>query len=101
MKAVPYLPLSLIQKVVNYFVQLKVKIPMRGQVFVINIFFEFLAFLVLINPCRQFSGVIFDTKQDEDKSNFLFFYELEFLAELQIHLLCIFPDLYIHILLPL
>ena len=47
---------------------------MRGQFIFINIdfYFEFLAVLVLIHPCRALSGAIVDTEQDEDKFNFIF-----------------------------
>ena len=33
---------------------------------------EVVAVLVLIHPCHDLSGVIVDTKQDEDKYNFIF-----------------------------
>ena len=39
MKAAPCLPFSWIWKVFNYFVWLKVKVPKRGQVIFINIYF--------------------------------------------------------------
>ena len=36
------------------------------------LYFEFVAVLVLIHPCYDLSGAIFDTGQDEDKANFIF-----------------------------
>ena len=33
---------------------------------------EVVAILMIIYPCNDMSSVIFDTNQDEDKSNFLF-----------------------------
>ena len=75
MKAMPRLPFSWICMVVNYLVYLKVKVPMSGQIIVIIIYFylEVLAVLIIVHTCRALSGIIFDTKQDEDKSNFYFF----------------------------
>ena len=73
-KAAPYLPLSWIWKVVNYFVWLKVNVPMSGQVIVINIYFLLgvAAVIMLIHTCRALYGVILGTKQYEDKSIFIF-----------------------------
>ena len=46
---------------------------MSGQVIAIHIFsLEVVAVLTTIHPCRDLSGIIVDTDQDEDKSNFIF-----------------------------
>ena len=56
--------------------------------------------LMLIHTFQFLPNLIVDTDQDEDKSNLFFFSDLGFLAELQIPLHCIFPDLSMHMILP-
>ena len=54
-----------------------------------------------IHPFRALSGVIFDTEQDEDKSDFIFSSMIwGLMTELQIPLHFIFPVLSMHMLLP-
>ena len=101
MKDSPCLLFRLIWKVVNYFFQLKVKFPIRGQVIFINVDFLwrlwlFLFWFVLI---MLFVVLLLTSIKINTSSIFFFFLELWFLAGLQILLHFIFMNLFRHMLL--
>ena len=92
MKAVPCLPFSWIWNVVNYFVWLKVNVPMSGQVIFINISFlwrlgRFWCWFILVIICLM--SLLTPIKMKTSPILF-FFHDLGFLAKLQITLHCIF-----------
>ena len=103
MKDGPCLLFSWIWEVVNYFVRLKVKVPMRFQVIVINInliyrLCRFWFWFIIVMLCLK---SLLTARKMKTSPILFFFQDLGFLTELQITLHCIFTCLSMHMPLPL